>query len=152
MPPVAIRAQRATMAWACLGLAGSIAVALTGPRLAGGPVLWWYHPALAGGVAIFYAGIAARSLAWLALGRGAPAGRRPGARELVGDQPARAAPVGRGGAQRPLDDRSAGCWRLARRRAARPPGHCAVRTCGDDQAAGGRRHSVHPCGHGGPEE
>ena len=67
MPPVAVRAERTVWAWACIGLAGSVLVALAGPRLAGGPVRWWFDPSL--GVAIFYAGIVALSLAWLALGR-----------------------------------------------------------------------------------
>ena len=31
-----------------LGLAGSVAVALAGPRLAGGPVRWWFDPSLGG--------------------------------------------------------------------------------------------------------
>ena len=67
MPPVAVRAERTVWAWACIGLAGSVLVALAGPRLAGGPVRWWFDPSL--GVATFYAGIVALSLAWLALGR-----------------------------------------------------------------------------------
>jgi hypothetical protein len=66
MPQAAIRAPRAVWAWACLGLAGSVAVAVAGPRLAGGPVRWWY--AGGGGVAVFYAGIVALGVAWLALG------------------------------------------------------------------------------------
>ncbi len=67
MPPVAVRAERTVWAWAGIGLAGSVLVAVAGPRLAGGPVRWWFDPSL--GVAIFYAGIVALSLAWLALGR-----------------------------------------------------------------------------------
>jgi hypothetical protein len=69
MPQTATRAGRAV--WACtgVGLAGSLAVALAGPQLAGGPVRWWYHPAIGGDVAIFYAGIVALSVAWLGLGR-----------------------------------------------------------------------------------
>ncbi len=66
MPTAAIRPARSTWAWAALGLAGSVAVALAGPRLAGGQVSWWY--AGTGGVVLFYAGIAALSIAWLALG------------------------------------------------------------------------------------
>jgi len=42
-------------------------VALAGPHVAGGPVRWWFDPSL--GVAAFYAGIVALSVAWLALGR-----------------------------------------------------------------------------------
>jgi alpha-1,6-mannosyltransferase len=69
MPQTAIRARRAVGAWAGVGLAGSLAVALAGPQLAGGSARWWYHPAIGGGVAIFYAGIVALSVAWLGLGR-----------------------------------------------------------------------------------
>lgn len=57
-------------AWASLGLAGSVLVALAGPQMAGGPVRWWFHPPL--GVAVFYAGIAALFAAWLGLARRAP--------------------------------------------------------------------------------
>ncbi len=74
MPQPAIREQRAVWAWACLGLAGSVAVALAGPRLAGGPVRWWF--AGGGGVAVFYAGIVSLSVAWLGLGRHALTTRR----------------------------------------------------------------------------
>jgi alpha-1,6-mannosyltransferase len=69
MPQTATRAKRAVWAWAGAGLAGSLAVALTGPQLAGGPVRWWYHPSIEGDAAIFYSGIVALSLAWLGLGR-----------------------------------------------------------------------------------
>ena len=70
MPTAAIRARRSTWAWAALGLAGSFAVALAGPRLAGGRVEWWFEPSLGSArVAIFYGGIVALSVAWLALGR-----------------------------------------------------------------------------------
>jgi alpha-1,6-mannosyltransferase len=67
MPPISIRPERSPWPWACLGLAGSVLVALAGPRLAGGPVRWWFDPSL-GGVAL-YAGIVALYVAWLALGR-----------------------------------------------------------------------------------
>jgi alpha-1,6-mannosyltransferase len=69
MPQIATRAERAVWAWAGVGLTGSLAVALAGPQMAGGPVRWWYHPAIGGDVAIFYAGIVALSIAWLGLGR-----------------------------------------------------------------------------------
>jgi glycosyl transferase family 87 len=69
MPSVVFRAERSLRVWAGVGLAGSVAVALTGPQLAGGPVRWWYQPAIGGHVAVFYAGIVALSFAWLALGR-----------------------------------------------------------------------------------
>ncbi|MBV8711617.1 MAG: polyprenol phosphomannose-dependent alpha 1,6 mannosyltransferase MptB [Solirubrobacterales bacterium] len=67
MPPTAIRAQRAFWAWACLGLAGSVLVALAGPRVAGEPVRWWFQGG--GGAAVLYAGILALAIAWVALGR-----------------------------------------------------------------------------------
>ena len=67
MPPIAGRADRSVWAWAVVGLAGSVLVALAGPHVAGGPVRWWFDPSL--GVAAFYAGIVALSVAWLALGR-----------------------------------------------------------------------------------
>jgi hypothetical protein len=60
-------ADRSRWAWAALGLAGSLLIALAGPRMAGGPVRWWFEPKL--GVVVFYAGIVALSVAWLALGR-----------------------------------------------------------------------------------
>ena len=60
-------ADRSVWAWAALGLAGSALIALAGPHVAGGPVRWWFDPSL--GVAVFYVGIAALSVAWLALGR-----------------------------------------------------------------------------------
>jgi Glycosyltransferase family 87 len=66
MPPVSIRADRSFWPWACLGLAGSVSGALAGPHLAGGPVRWWFDPSL--GSAVFYAGIVALSVAWLAIG------------------------------------------------------------------------------------
>ncbi len=69
MPQTATRAERAVWAWAGVGLVGSLAVALAGPQMAGGPVRWWYHPAIDGHVAIFYAGIVALSIAWFGLGR-----------------------------------------------------------------------------------
>jgi hypothetical protein len=73
MPQTAIRAQRAVWAWAGLGLAGAVLIALAGPGMAGGPVNWWFEGG--GGVAVFYAGIVALSVAWLGLGRLAVAPR-----------------------------------------------------------------------------
>lgn len=67
MPPISVRAERTAWAWACLGLAGSVLVALAGPHVAGGPVRWWFDPSL--GAAVLYAGIVALCVAWLALGR-----------------------------------------------------------------------------------
>jgi hypothetical protein len=61
-------------AWAGLGLAGSLLLTLAGPGVAGGPVKWWFDAG--GGVAVFYLGIAALSVAWLGLGRLAPPSRQ----------------------------------------------------------------------------
>jgi hypothetical protein len=59
--------DRSHWGWAALGLAGSVAIALAGPGIAGGPVRWWYEGG--GGVGLFYGGILAVCIAWLALGR-----------------------------------------------------------------------------------
>lgn len=67
-------ADRSRLAWAALGLAGSLLIALAGPGMAGGPVRWWFEPKL--GVAAFYGGIVALSVAWLGLGRLALTPRR----------------------------------------------------------------------------
>ncbi len=61
-------------AWACLGLAGSLLVALTGPRVVdGGGASWWYELRLGGGrglsLTLLWLGIAALCVAWLGLGR-----------------------------------------------------------------------------------
>jgi hypothetical protein len=74
MPPISLPPERRVWAWSALGLAGSVFVALAGPRMAGGSVRWWFDPSL--GVAVFYAGIAALCTAWLALGRLALTTRR----------------------------------------------------------------------------
>lgn len=63
-------ADRSLWAWTGLGLAGSVAVALAGPHLAGGPAKWWFDPSLGAGV--FYAGVAALFAAWLGLAPRAP--------------------------------------------------------------------------------
>ena len=60
--------------WSCLGLAGSLLVALTGPRIVnGGVITWWYaltfpvsHSA---NLVALYIGMLALSGAWLGLGR-----------------------------------------------------------------------------------
>jgi len=62
--------DRPFWAWTTVGLAGSLAVALAGPHLAGGPVKWWFDPPL--GAAVFYAGAAALFAAWLGLAPRAP--------------------------------------------------------------------------------
>ena len=60
--------------WAGLGLAGSLAMTATGPRLVGGEsIRWWFTLHLLSGhfanMALFYGGMAALCLAWLGLGR-----------------------------------------------------------------------------------
>ena len=70
-------------AWAALGLAGSLLVAVAAPRaLADGVVGWWYHPAFPGsrtaGVHVVWVGMVAMSVAWLALWR-----ERPGRRAAI---------------------------------------------------------------------
>lgn len=59
--------------WVCLGVAGSVLLTLAGARLSGGPVRWWFHPAIAPGgdsrVVALYAGMAMLAAAWLGLRR-----------------------------------------------------------------------------------
>src|ERR1700756_2420171 len=74
MPRSPSRTRRAVWAWACLGLAGSLLLAVAGPGMAGGPVKWWFEGG--GGAAAFYPGIVALSVAWLGLGRRAPSSRQ----------------------------------------------------------------------------
>lgn len=73
MRPASLRtAHRLSCAWACLGLAGSLLIALAGPRLTAG-ARWWFDlrfpVALGGNRAAFYAGMAIMCVAWLGLGR-----------------------------------------------------------------------------------
>ena len=74
--------SRSVWAWAALGLAGALLIALAGPRAVAGPATdWWYTPAVPGGrggaTVLVYVGIAVLCLAWLGLGRLAEqAGRR----------------------------------------------------------------------------
>jgi alpha-1,6-mannosyltransferase len=70
-------------AWSALGLAGSLLVAVAAPRaLADEVVGWWYHPSFPGsrtaGVHLVWVGMAAMSIAWLALWR-----ERPGRRAAI---------------------------------------------------------------------
>jgi hypothetical protein len=55
---------------ACLGLTGSLLVALSGPRLFGGgdAITWWFSPSFPSGHFAFYAGMVLMAGAWLALG------------------------------------------------------------------------------------
>ncbi len=59
--------------WVCLGIAGSVLLTLAGPRLAGGSVRWWFHPAIPPGgdanVVALYVGMAMLAVAWLGLRR-----------------------------------------------------------------------------------
>jgi hypothetical protein len=58
--------------WPGLGLAGSLAMTAAGPDLSGlGQVGWWFNLPLghSADLALFYAGVAALSVAWLGLGR-----------------------------------------------------------------------------------
>lgn len=65
---------RSVWAWAALGLAGSMLIALAGPRSVADPATpWWYSPPVPGGrsvaTAVLYAGIGVLCVAWLGLGR-----------------------------------------------------------------------------------
>lgn len=64
---------RTAPGWVALGALGSLIVTIAGPRLAGGNVVWWFHPKpFSGGEAnriFFYAGMALLVVAWLGLGR-----------------------------------------------------------------------------------
>ncbi len=66
--------SRRVWGWAALGLAGSVLIALAGPRSVADPATpWWYSPPVPGGrsvaTALVYAGIAVLCVAWLGLGR-----------------------------------------------------------------------------------
>ena len=82
--------------WGALGLAGSTVLTLAGARLAGPvvltpkgarPELWWFAPKLAstqtGTEAIFYAGVAALVVAWVALGWQISRSEAPSLRALL---------------------------------------------------------------------
>jgi alpha-1,6-mannosyltransferase len=61
-------------AWGCFGLAGSLLVALTGPRVVdGGGASWWYELRIGSGrglsLTLLWLGMAALCVAWLGLGR-----------------------------------------------------------------------------------
>jgi alpha-1,6-mannosyltransferase len=56
--------------WAALGLAGATATTLAGADLLRHkPITWWFDPHVPARGAVFFAGIAALCLAWLAIGR-----------------------------------------------------------------------------------
>ena len=65
--------QRTVWAWAALGLAGSLLMAVAGPRaVADAASPWWYQPSLgskAAATVLVYVGIAALCVAWVGLGR-----------------------------------------------------------------------------------
>src|SRR5450755_3323618 len=67
-------AFRRVWPWGCLGLIGSLLIALASPRVVnGGAITWWYSPSLFSGrsasLAVVYGGMLALSVAWLGLGR-----------------------------------------------------------------------------------
>jgi hypothetical protein len=79
--------SRSVWAWAALGLAGSLIVALAGPRAVDdSSTTWWYTPSIPGGrgvaTALIFLGVALVSAAWLGLGRHAQ-GDRPGRLLLI---------------------------------------------------------------------
>jgi alpha-1,6-mannosyltransferase len=59
--------------WVVLGLAGSVLITVTGARLGGGTVSWWFRPRILSGSdanrALFYIGMAGLAIAWLGLWR-----------------------------------------------------------------------------------
>jgi alpha-1,6-mannosyltransferase len=69
-------AMKRAVVLACLGLTGSLLVALSGPQLfSGGDALtWWFSPRLSSGHFVFYAGMVLLAGAWLALGASAREG------------------------------------------------------------------------------
>ncbi len=71
-------ARGEVMAWSGLGLAGSVAALILGPRLAGGSVKWWIDPHLSISPStqevLFFVAMGALAVAWLALGRRAKTG------------------------------------------------------------------------------
>lgn len=84
LPGASLGVFRRAPGWVALGTAGSVLLALAGPRLAGGAVRWWFDPRIppGGNTVALYAGMAALSIAWLGLWRHARADRlRP--RELL---------------------------------------------------------------------
>jgi alpha-1,6-mannosyltransferase len=68
-----LRVLRLAPGWVSLGLAGALLVTITGPRLGGGTVSWWFRPNLLGSGTssklVFYAGMVAVAAAWIGLGR-----------------------------------------------------------------------------------
>ncbi|MFL5831305.1 MAG: polyprenol phosphomannose-dependent alpha 1,6 mannosyltransferase MptB [Solirubrobacteraceae bacterium] len=69
--------------WAALGLAGATATTLAGADLLRDkPIRWWFDPHLPARGVVFYAGIAALCVAWLAIGRRL---RRAGRPDASGD-------------------------------------------------------------------
>jgi len=78
--------SRAVWAWASLGLAGSLMVALAGPgAVHDATVGWWYRPHFlanrGAAIALLYAGMGALCVAWLGLGRRLPG---PGRLLIIG--------------------------------------------------------------------
>jgi len=90
------RATLIAWLWGALGLAGSVLLTLAGTQLAGPvvltpkgarPELWWFAPKLVSGPGatetIFYVGVAALVVAWVALGRQISRSQAPSLRMLL---------------------------------------------------------------------
>ncbi len=90
------RATLIAWLWGALGLAGSVVLTLTGTQLAGPvvltakgarPQLWWFAPKLVSGhratEVLFYVGVAALVVAWVALGRQISRSQAPSLRVLL---------------------------------------------------------------------
>ncbi len=69
-----LRRSQSVWAWAAVGLAGSLIMALAGPRaVSASAAAWWYLPGIPAGrgtaIVLIYVGMALLGLAWLGLGR-----------------------------------------------------------------------------------
>lgn len=72
------KARGEIVAWSALGLGGSVAGLILGPRLVGGSVKWWIDPRLSISAGtqevLLFVAMGALTVAWLALGRRAKSG------------------------------------------------------------------------------
>jgi alpha-1,6-mannosyltransferase len=68
-----LRVVQLAPGWALLGVVGSLVITITGTRLGGGAVSWWFHPKILSGAGaskvVFYGGMVALAVAWLGLSR-----------------------------------------------------------------------------------